>query len=365
MKSFNDIYRNKKVLITGHTGFKGSWLTIWLQSLGADVIGFSKSIPTEPSNFKASNLHNSSTNIDGDISCFQSIKKVVIDEKPDFIFHLAAQALVRDSYSNPMDTWSTNTMGTLSILEAIRQADIETTVILITSDKCYDNVEWVWGYKETDTLGGPDPYSASKGAAELVISSYFRSFFQSGKVKVASARAGNVIGGGDWACDRIVPDCVKAWSKNKVVELRKPNATRPWQHVLEPLSGYLSLGERLHFNHYLNGESYNFGPHANNTQSVLELVEEFSLYWSLAKSEDISDKYEGPYESGLLKLNCDKALYELSWKAALDFPNTVRLTADWYRFFYEVDRHNMIKMCESQILEYTEIARKQNIFWTQ
>jgi CDP-glucose 4,6-dehydratase len=363
MNSFNDIYRNKIVLITGHTGFKGSWLALWLRGLGANVIGFSDSVPTEPSNFVACNLRESITNIEGDISDLSLLKKTLQVEKPEFIFHLAAQSLVKESYVNPLVTWNTNTMGTLTLLEAVRQSGIQTKLILITSDKCYDNVEWFWGYRETDRLGGPDPYSASKGAAELAISSYHRSFFTSGAVSLVSARAGNVIGGGDWAADRIVPDCVKAWSNELVVDLRKPNATRPWQHVLEPLSGYLVLGEKLSSMPALNGGSYNFGPNANNTQSVLELVDEVAKYWSSARYKDVSGGYEGPYESGLLKLNCDKALHDLSWNAVLEFSDTVRLTAKWYRSFYEDVDVRMDVICTDQIEEYSDIARTSGMAW--
>lgn len=363
MNAFNDIYRNKNVLITGHTGFKGSWLSLWLSALGANVTGFSKSVPTEPSNFVACNLKESINNVEGDILDFELLGKILELEQPDFIFHLAAQSLVKESYVNPLNTWNTNTIGTLTLLEAVRQSGIKTKIILITSDKCYDNVEWLWGYRENDRLGGPDPYSASKGAAELVISSYHRSFFSSGDVSIVSARAGNVIGGGDWASDRIVPDCVKAWSNEQIVDLRKPNATRPWQHVLEPLSGYLVLGEMLSSQPALNGESYNFGPNANNTQSVLELVDEVAKYWSSAKYNDVSDGYEGPYESGLLKLNCDKALHDLSWHAVLDFSATVRLTATWYRSYYEDLDANMGVICTGQIEEYCNIARISGAKW--
>jgi len=362
---FNNIYKNKTVFVTGHTGFKGSWLTLWLNFLGAKVIGYSNGVPTIPSNFAASNIKENITNIEGDILELDKLIKILKNEKPDFIFHLAAQALVKESYSNPVDTWKTNTIGTLNILDAVRQSKISTNIILITSDKCYDNVEWLWGYRETDSLGGPDPYSASKGAAELVISSYHRSFFNTKDVKVVSARAGNVIGGGDWAADRIVPDCIKAWSKNSIVDLRKPNATRPWQHVLEPLSGYLTLGQKIYLDDGIQGESYNFGPNADNTQSVMDLVKEFSKYWKSAKFNDVSEGYSGPYESGLLKLNCDKALHDLSWVATLNFSDTVRFTADWYKQFHENDSKDMSGICLNQIEEYCEIARISDISWSK
>lgn len=362
---FNNIYKNKTVFVTGHTGFKGSWLTLWLNFLGAKVIGYSNGVPTIPSNFATSNIKEKITDIEGDILELDNLITILKNEKPDFIFHLAAQALVKESYLNPVDTWKTNTIGTLNILDAVRQSKIATNIILITSDKCYDNIEWLWGYRETDRLGGPDPYSASKGAAELVISSYHRSFFNTKDVKVVSARAGNVIGGGDWAADRIVPDCIKAWSKNSIVDLRKPNATRPWQHVLEPLSGYLALGQKIYLDDGIQGESYNFGPNADNTQSVMDLVKEFSKYWESAKFNDVSEGYSGPYESGLLKLNCDKALHDLSWVATLNFSDTVRFTADWYKQFHENTNKDMSDICLSQIEEYYEIARISDISWSK
>lgn len=362
---FNDIYKNKTVIVTGHTGFKGSWLSLWLQTLGANVVGFSKNIPTNPSNYCASNIKNLIEDVRGDILDQNKFFDVVKTHKPDYIFHLAAQALVKESYINPIETWQTNTIGTLNVLDAVRKLKLETKIISITSDKCYDNVEWLWGYRETDRLGGPDPYSASKGAAELVISSYYRSFFESSGTKLVSARAGNVIGGGDWAIDRILPDCIKAWNDGETVNLRKPNATRPWQHVLEPLSGYLTLGEKLFYSKNINGESYNFGPNADNTQSVMDLVQELAGYWKNAKFEDISEGYIGPYESGLLKLNCDKALHDLSWKASLNFKDTVRLSAEWYSLFYENTESDMSQVCFNQIQEYSQIASDKNILWSK
>jgi CDP-glucose 4,6-dehydratase len=227
---------------------------------------------------------------------------------------------------------------------------------MITSDKCYDNVEWVWGYREQDRLGGPDPYSASKGAAELAIKSFYKSYFQNqSNIRIASVRAGNVIGGGDWSKDRLVPDCVKAWSINDNVELRNPSSTRPWQHVLDPLSGYVKLGAELYKSDSLNGESYNFGPPANQNFSVKELVEEMSKYWDKVNWTDVSKNFDGPYESGLLKLDCDKAMHDLSWKAALDFNETVKLTVEWYKKYYE-DSSQSMKVTSEQI-DYYESLR--------
>jgi CDP-glucose 4,6-dehydratase len=239
---FNEAYRKKKVLISGNTGFKGSWLTVWLAQLGAKVYGISNGVPTHPSLFETLNLRDYISYFEGDVRDLEFVKKVFQEVKPDFIFHLAAQPLVSISYVNPIETISTNVLGTAHVLDALRSLDHRCVGVIITSDKCYDNVEWAWGYRETDTLGGKDIYSGSKGAAELIVRSYYNSFFKATypNIKVASARAGNVIGGGDWSQDRIIPDCIRAWSSNEVVKVRSPASTRPWQHVLEPLSGYLT-----------------------------------------------------------------------------------------------------------------------------
>jgi CDP-glucose 4,6-dehydratase len=249
-------------------------------------------------------------------------------------------------------------------LEALRKLNHPCTAVIITSDKCYDNVEWVWGYRETDALGGPDPYSASKGAAELAIKSHIKSYFlkDNTKVRLVSARAGNVIGGGDWATDRIVPDCVTAWSENKIVELRNPNSTRPWQHVLEPLSGYLCLAAAVSLEQKLHGESFNFGPLAQQNHSVLELVKQMGNYWDQVKWEDVSDSVNGPYESGLLKLNCDKALHDLKWQAVMSFEDTVKLTAEWFQNYYQ-NADQIAEVTKKQIAIYTDLAKKQGLLW--
>jgi CDP-glucose 4,6-dehydratase len=295
-----------------------------------------------------------------------ALESAIVKVQPDFVFHLAAQALVRRSYADPRDTWQTNVMGTLHLLEALRALSKPCAAVLITSDKCYDNVEWVWGYRESDALGGPDPYSASKGGAELVIRSYMKSFFpkESSKVRIAVARAGNVIGGGDWAADRLIPDCVKAWSSGKSVGLRNPNSTRPWQHVLEPLSGYLALASALTKRQELHGEPFNFGPPAQQNHSVLELVQAMSCHWSQVRWSVASGLDEGPYESGLLKLNCDKALHYLRWQATMSFEDTVRMTAEWYCAFY----HQPDKIASTtlnQIAAYSEMAQKHGLEWAQ
>jgi CDP-glucose 4,6-dehydratase len=357
-------FKGKRVLITGHTGFKGAWLTAWLQALGAEVFGIALDPPTVPSHFHSGRLSEHMVHYRGDIRDYKSVEDVVVSSQPDFVFHLAAQALVRQSYLDPLETWNTNVIGTLNVLEALRKLDKNCAAVLITSDKCYDNVEWVWGYRENDPMGGPDPYSASKGAAELAIRSHIKSFFPKGtsKVRIASARAGNVIGGGDWAPDRIVPDCVNAWSSNEVVDLRNPHATRPWQHVLEPLSGYLQLALALTEEKKIHGEPFNFGPLAYQNHSVLDLVKQMALHWEQVRWEDVSNVIDGPYESGLLKLNCDKALACLQWRAVLDFERTVRMTAEWYKAFYQ-NEANIGAITKSQIQNYTALAKEKQILW--
>ena len=355
------IYKNKIVLVTGHTGFKGSWISLWLLSIGAKVVGLSIDVPSKPSNFNASNV---STYIDDrrvDICDETNVNKIVKEVQPDFVFHLAAQALVRPSYENPVDTFKVNAIGTANILNALRLLDKKVIVVMITSDKAYDNVEWVWGYRETDRLGGKDPYSASKGRAELVIRSFNESFFNKAdsNIRVGIARAGNVIGGGDWAIDRIVPDCMEAWANRKTVDVRSPFATRPWQHVLEPLSGYLLLGGMLLTNKNLHGEAYNFGPSANQNHSVSQLIDEMSNYWDLVSWNDTSETQQHLHEAGLLKLNCDKALFDLDWKSTLKFKETVRMTVEWYRVYYQNNTHSMYNFTMSQIEEYTQLANER------
>ena len=365
---FNNIYKGKKVLITGNTGFKGSWLTIWLLKLGANVYGIAKDIPTVPSMYNELGLKNKITHYDNDVRDLDSVVRIIKEVKPDFLFHLAAQALVSVSYSDPIETITTNVIGTTNILEALKQSNHHCVGIFITSDKCYDNVEWEWGYKETDALGGKDIYSGSKGAAEVVFKSYFHSFFNSDKsnVKVATTRAGNVVGGGDWAKDRIVPDCMRAWSKNEIVEIRSPGATRPWQHVLEPLSGYLALGQQLYSQENINGESFNFGPSAQHSHTVEDILKDMSQYWNI---KDLSKVYQITgdikfHEAGLLKLNCDKALFHLKWMPTLSYQQFIDFTGSWY-FNYYKEKGNMLDYTLDQIDKYEQIASDQEIQWTK
>jgi CDP-glucose 4,6-dehydratase len=368
LSMFKNIYNGKKVLITGHTGFKGSWLSIWLLKLGAKVVGISKDIPTKPSMFEELEIEQKITHYQTDIRNLSDIQKIIHTEQPDFVFHLAAQPIVSLSYSDPIETLSSNIMGTANILEALRISNHPCTAIIITSDKAYDNIEQVWGYREDDKMGGKDIYSGSKGAAELVIKSYFHSFFRSREcqVKIAIGRAGNVIGGGDWAQDRIVVDCMRAWSQNEKVEIRSPDATRPWQHVLEPLSGYLQLGAELSFNASLHGEAFNFGPRAEQNHTVKQLLEDLSRYWHFDTASDAFSVTDNiPFhEAGLLKLNCDKALFSLKWHSTLRYEQTIRFTSEWYYDFYRAKGNMHLKTLQ-QIEEYELLATEDALQWTE
>ena len=361
----NKVFKNKKVLITGHTGFKGSWLSIWLSSLGAKIIGVSSNIPSTPSNFEASAIKEFVIDYRADISDSVAINRIIEEHQPDFCFHMAAQALVRESYNSPLATLTTNAIGSANLLDAVKHMNKKVIVIMITSDKAYDNVEWAWGYRETDRIGGKDPYSASKGMAEIAIRSYVESFFSNddSNVRVGITRAGNVIGGGDWAIDRIVPDCIKAWSDNKIVKIRNPNSTRPWQHVLEPLSGYISLAANLAKTNQNHGEAFNFGPLANQNYPVSSLINEIAKHWDKVKWKDISVMNQKIHEAGLLKLNCDKALFKLNWQSTLDFKETVEMTIDWYKYYYDNRQESMYEFTLNQIQNYQKIAKERHISW--
>lgn len=360
---FSGAYRGKRVLVTGHTGFKGSWLALWLEHLGAEVAGFSLDIPTAPANFELLGLERRLQHNIGDIRDRTRLASVIDGFRPDVIFHLAAQALVRRSYADPVTTFETNTLGMVNLLECVRERPWIQAAVLITSDKAYRNDEWVWGYRETDALGGRDPYSASKGCAEQVAYSYFHSFLRDGSTRVATARAGNVIGGGDWAEDRIVPDSIRAWLRGESVVIRSPEATRPWQHVLEPLSGYLWLGARLlEDSTGVNGEAFNFGPPAHVNQTVAELLSAMVERWPEAAWNVPEGSEHGGHEAKLLKLSCDKALFHLSWRAVMEFPETVAFTVDWYRAWQSgpADLHGYTV---GQIDEYCGLARERSIVW--
>ena len=361
-------YLDKRVLVTGHTGFKGSWLTVWLLKLGAKVTGVSKDVPTCPSMFEALGLEDKIDHIQADVTDLQALAAIIKDVQPQFIFHLAAQAIVSTSYENPTETFSTNVLGTMNVLDALRLDPIPCVVVMITSDKCYDNVEWLWGYKETDALGGKDIYSGSKGAAELVIKSYVSSFFSdpASPVKIAVGRAGNVIGGGDWAKDRIIVDCMRAWNEKRHVEIRSPKATRPWQHVLEPLSGYLTLGARLAAGEIKQGDAFNFGPRAEQNRTVVDLIGELAVRWGF-DDVDAAYKITGNvvfYEASLLKLNCDKALALLNWEPNMAYAETIAFVGDWYKSFYQ-EHGDMYEITCTQIDDYENMAIERNRVWAK
>jgi CDP-glucose 4,6-dehydratase len=364
---FSNIYKDKKVIVTGNTGFKGSWLSLWLIHLGAKLTGISKDIPSNPSLFEELGLSKKMDHHFEDIRDGEKMKEIFLSVQPDFVFHLAAQPIVSYSYEDPIETFQTNTLGTANILEALRFLTKPCKAIMITSDKCYDNVEWIWGYREQDALGGKDPYSASKGAAELVIKSYFHSYFKKpgSPIRITTVRAGNVIGGGDWALDRIVPDCFRSWNEQKAVRIRNPNSTRPWQHVLEPLSGYLRAGQILaEENTDIHGEPFNIGPAAEQNHTVLELLQSVSKYWKSGSKENFEISKGGNFhEAGLLKLNCDKALHYLNWRPALDFETTARFTGEWYNHYYNHHKKDLDKYTFRQIEEYAEAARQKSISW--
>lgn len=364
---FADVYKGRRVLVTGHTGFKGSWLTTWLLKLGAEVIGASKDVPTRPAIFEELKLAKRITHREMDVRDLGAMRELITSERPDFVFHLAAQAIVASSYTDPVETISTNVVGTMNVLEILRNVERPCVAVLITSDKCYENVEWAWGYRETDRLGGKDVYSGSKGAAELVIKSYLQSFFQtSHPVRVAVARAGNVIGGGDWARGRVVADCMRAWSEGRRVEIRNPLATRPWQHVLEPLSGYLSLGQSLGQRLELHGEAFNFGPRIEQNQTVLGLLQDLFRcceFNNLERFYETNSK-EQFHEAGLLRLNCDKALTYLKWEPNLDYAETVPMVGDWYMAFYG-GQADMATVTAEQLAAYERKGAERNRVWSR
>jgi len=355
-------FRNKTVLVTGHTGFKGSWLTSWLTLLGSKVIGLSINIPSYPSHFKALKLEKKIIHKKVDVRNLKLMKNIFKKYQPDYIFHLAAQALVKKSYSEPIYTWQTNTVGTLNILESLKEVKKKCSVVIITSDKSYRNLEIKRGYVENDILGGSDPYSASKASAELAIQSYINSFFSSKKtkIKIGIARAGNVVGGGDWSSDRLIPDCVKSWAKNKKVLIRNPKSTRPWQHVLEAVNGYLLLAYSLTKNKKLHGEAFNFGPNHKKNYSVIFLVNIMKKFWKKVSWKVIKKNKIRFHESNLLKLNCNKAKSKLKWKSILSFSETIKMVARWYKFYYTKSK-NVYEITINQIKEYENLLKARSI----
>lgn len=332
-------WKGKKVMITGHTGFKGSWLSLWLQNLDANIIGYSLSPPSEPNLFEAANVEEGMTSIIGDVRDIENLKTVISEHQPEIIIHMAAQSLVRYSYDNPLETYTTNVIGTVNVLEAVRHSKCVRVVVIVTSDKCYKNNDWIWGYRENEPMGGHDPYSSSKGCAELVTSAYQDSYFSEKNYKdhgvaVASVRAGNVIGGGDWSKDRLIPDIIKAFMENRPVSIRNPNAIRPWQHVLEPLNGYLCLSEQLWEKgpEFVGG--WNFGPYDEDAKSVSWIVEKMVSLWGEG-AHCVEDAGEHPHEAGYLKLDCSKAKNMLSWSPKLNLSTTLELIVEWYKSYQE------------------------------
>jgi len=400
IQPFGGFYKRKRVWVTGHTGFKGSWLCAWLVEMGAEVTGYAIEPPSKPSHFDELGLKKRMKDVRADIRDAGRVAREMAKARPEIVFHLAAQPIVRASYDDPVTTYGTNVMGTVHVLEALRRQNGVKAAVIITSDKCYENVEQEEGYREEDRLGGKDPYSASKAGAEVAFSSYARSFFAEGGAAVASARAGNVIGGGDWAKDRIVPDCIRAWHRKQAPLVRNPSSTRPWQHVLEPVSGYLALGVALVANRELkggrveglrgvegelkggtveglrgksfqqlnssttqplSGESFNFGPRAEINATVGSLIGELRKHWPGAREPKIEKTAAKP-EAGLLRLDCAKAKERLGWSATLDFAETAAFTADWYRRFLE-GREEAWKLTSGQIGDYVRQARARRLAW--
>ncbi len=351
---YNSFYKGKKILVTGHTGFKGSWLSIWLHELGAEVIGVGQDPFTERDNYVLTGLKDKIIDLRGDIRDGQLMKEIFQKYQPEIVFHLAAQPLVRLSYEIPVETYETNVMGTIHILEAIRVTDSVKVGVMITTDKCYENKEQIWGYRENEPMGGYDPYSSSKGAAEIAIASWRRSFFNPAHYErhgksIASVRAGNVIGGGDWALDRIIPDCIKALEAGKPIEIRSPKAIRPWQHVLEPLSGYMLLAMKMWDEPTKYCEGWNFGPHAESISTVWDVATKVVENYGRGELCDLSNS-NAVHEAKLLMLDISKAKFELGWEPRMNIDETVALTVEWYK---EYKYENVYSICLKQIEKFT------------
>ena len=348
---FEDFYKNKKVFVTGHTGFKGSWLSAWLLKLGAVVTGYAQPPLYDESHFELLGLKSKLRHIEGDLRDLDGLSRAMAESQPDIVFHLGAQALVRESYRDAKTTFDTNVGGAVNVCEAVGRVDSIRTLVFITSDKCYRNVNWEWGYRETDVLGGRDPYSASKGCAEIVFAAYWASFLsKSGRINAASTRAGNVIGGGDWAKDRLIPDCIRALRKGETIEIHNPDATRPWQHVLEPLGAYLHLGQ------YLAGpngaefcKGWNFGPNNSANKTVGEVVHDVIRLWGSGEVVVERDP-NAPHEDHWLQLNCDRANHYLKWSPTWNYPDSIGETVTWYRRYQE--GADISALTDSQIEKY-------------
>lgn len=360
---FSQIYKDKIVLVTGHTGFKGSWLVYWLEQMGAKVIGYSLEAPTEPNHISLLNLD--IVSIIGDIRDLNKLNQIFNEYKPDIVFHLAAQPLVRLSYENPIETYETNVIGTLKVLEACKRSKVK-AIVNITSDKAYENKEWVYGYRENDPMGGYDPYSSSKGCADILASSFRNSYFNIKDYKkthntlLATCRAGNVIGGGDWAKDRLMSDIMISVSQGKKVSIRNPNATRPWQHVLEPLSGYLHIGQKLLEEKVEFSGAWNFGPSDEGSITVEEVVKNVKKHWDKIDYQINQDPNQ-PHEANLLKLDCSKAHILLKWQDVWDSQTTFEKSVKWYKAYYE---NNQI-LTSDDLESYIADARAKNIEWSR
>lgn len=357
-----EFWKDKRVLITGHTGFKGSWLSLWLQALGAEVSGYSLPAPTSPSLFELARVAEQMQAIEGDVRDFEHLNRTIKSTRPEIVIHMAAQSLVRRSYLNPVETFATNVMGTVHLLEAARESDSLKAVIVVTSDKCYENREWVWGYREIDPMGGHDPYSSSKGCTELATAAFRNSFFngtgeRQSTAAVASARAGNVIGGGDWAEDRLLPDIMRGWLEGRSVLIRNPQAVRPWQHVLEPLGAYLLLAENLYAEGESYAESWNFGPLEQDARPVSWIVDRCRLFWGDGARWE-QDEQEHPHEANYLKLDCSKARARLGWEPRWNLERALEATVQWYRAYQSGDDVRQLTL--RQIEEYQKRDERED-----
>lgn len=350
-----NFWKDKKILLTGHTGFKGSWMSLWLQEVGAKVTGYSDSIPTNPSLFEVAEVEKGMNSIIGNVKDLEKLKKVISDYEPEIVIHMAAQSLVQGSYENPVETYSTNVMGTVNLLEAVRKSEKTKVVINVTSDKCYEEIEVERGFKETDPIGGHDPYSSSKGCSELITSAFRKSFFEnknSQKISLASVRAGNVIGGGDWAENRLVPDIMKGILKDESIKIRNPNFIRHWQHVLDPLNGYMILAEKLWNNEENYSESWNFGPIDDNAKPVSWMLDKFNEYWENGINWQ-QDTNEFNHENNFLKLDSTKSKTRLGWMSKIDLELAIKLIVDWYLEFK--NGSNMNKITKKQIQFFSKL----------
>lgn len=352
-------WQGKRVFLTGHTGFKGSWLSLWLNLMGADVMGYALEPPTTPSMFNLCQLGSTIQSIMADVRDQRAIYEAIIDHKPQIIIHMAAQALVRESYKSPVETYATNIMGTVNLLEAARTCSSLKAIVNVTTDKCYDNKEWVWGYRENEAMGGYDPYSSSKACSELVTASYRNSFFNpenysQHQVAIASARAGNVIGGGDWANDRLLPDCFRAILNGEPVHIRSPFAIRPWQHVLEPLGGYLILAQRLFEKGTAYAEAWNFGPDDRDAQPVENIINKICALWGSEASYTV-DKGVHPHEAQYLKLDCSKAKTRLNWQPRWGIEEALAKTVEWMKAYQ--NGADLTAVCLKQIKEYSSVNK--------